>query len=250
MRPNPIEGHGMNAGIQDAYNLGWKLAHMVSGTATGPLIESYEAERQAIDRDIVRSGDMAYGRMVPAADEAREDLIDFLNSPKGPEMAATASSEIAATYHKSPIVADVGMPAPLPPLCTVVGCRIGDVDGLVTTAGSVGFHDLIQGVAPSVFVTAGDGDPEALVEWSGFLASAVDLHPSLFETAYVVCRNIEGASLHGGLLGDPSGSLHDRLGGAPLLCVVRPDGHLGFRCAPPSLDALQDHLDLLIADSK
>ena len=120
---NPIEGHGMNAGIQDAYNLGWKLAYMVSGTATERLIESYEAERQAIDRDIVRSGDMAYGRMVPAADEAREDLVDFLNSPKGPKMAALASSEIAAAYRKSPIVADVGTPA----TCRLCALRWGAV---------------------------------------------------------------------------------------------------------------------------
>jgi 2-polyprenyl-6-methoxyphenol hydroxylase-like FAD-dependent oxidoreductase len=47
---NPIEGHGMNAGIQDAYNLGWKLAAIASGKATEDLIESYEAERRPADR--------------------------------------------------------------------------------------------------------------------------------------------------------------------------------------------------------
>jgi 2-polyprenyl-6-methoxyphenol hydroxylase-like FAD-dependent oxidoreductase len=41
-------GLGMNTGIQDAYNLGWKLALVIDGTAAGPLLDSYEAERMPI----------------------------------------------------------------------------------------------------------------------------------------------------------------------------------------------------------
>jgi hypothetical protein len=50
------------------------------------------------------------------------------------------------------------------------------------------------------------------------------------------------------LLYDPTGLLHERLGDAgPCLCLVRPDGHLGFRSSPPSLDALRDYLGRLYA---
>ena len=46
-----------------------------------------------------------------------------------------------------------------------------------------------------------------------------------------------------GLLQDPTGALHERLGAAqPCLCLIRPDGHLGFRAAPPSAAALGAHL--------
>lgn len=53
-----------------------------------------------------------------------------------------------------------------------------------------------------------------------------------------------------GVVQDPDGRLHERFGGGePTLCVIRPDGHLGFRCAPPSLAALKTHLDrLFVAD--
>ncbi|HEY4112265.1 FAD-dependent monooxygenase [Puia sp.] len=41
-------GLGMNTGIQDAYNLGWKLAHVLSGEAAAPLLDTYEEERLPI----------------------------------------------------------------------------------------------------------------------------------------------------------------------------------------------------------
>ena len=43
---SPLEGHGLNMGLQDAYNLGWKLALAVSGRAAPGLLESYEQERR------------------------------------------------------------------------------------------------------------------------------------------------------------------------------------------------------------
>ena len=54
---SPSEGHGMNTGMQDAFNLGWKLALVCQG-ADGPgLLDSYEAERRPIALRIAESGD-------------------------------------------------------------------------------------------------------------------------------------------------------------------------------------------------
>jgi len=51
---SPAGGQGMNTGIQDAVNLGWKLAHAVAGRGDGGLLlESYEAERRPIARAVV-----------------------------------------------------------------------------------------------------------------------------------------------------------------------------------------------------
>jgi len=41
-------GQGMNTGIQDAYNLGWKLASVIRGAASPALLDSYEAERRPV----------------------------------------------------------------------------------------------------------------------------------------------------------------------------------------------------------
>lgn len=47
-------GQGMNVSIQDGFNLGWKLAHVLDGRAREPLLATYAAERSAIGRDIIR----------------------------------------------------------------------------------------------------------------------------------------------------------------------------------------------------
>jgi 2-polyprenyl-6-methoxyphenol hydroxylase-like FAD-dependent oxidoreductase len=57
---SPIGGQGMNAGIQDAWNLGWKLAATVQG-APDALLDTYERERRPVAQRILRSTDQANG---------------------------------------------------------------------------------------------------------------------------------------------------------------------------------------------
>ncbi|MFF4714956.1 FAD-dependent monooxygenase [Streptomyces eurythermus] len=49
----PAGGQGMNTGIQDAVNLGWKLAAVVGGTAPEPLLDTYHAERHPVGRRLL-----------------------------------------------------------------------------------------------------------------------------------------------------------------------------------------------------
>ena len=54
----------MNTGIQDAYNLAWKLALVVQGAAPESLLDSYEAERRPVGADVVartRAAAMNFG---------------------------------------------------------------------------------------------------------------------------------------------------------------------------------------------
>jgi 2,4-dichlorophenol 6-monooxygenase len=50
-RQPPTSGLGLNTGIQDAYNLSWKLAAVLSGNASDALLDSYEAERKPVSTD-------------------------------------------------------------------------------------------------------------------------------------------------------------------------------------------------------
>lgn len=52
---SPAGGQGMNTGLQDAANLGWKLAATVQGRAPEGLLDSYEAERHPVGRAVLRS---------------------------------------------------------------------------------------------------------------------------------------------------------------------------------------------------
>jgi len=57
---SPVGAQGMNTGLQDAYNLGWKLALVVQGKADAPLLDSYEAERIPVARRLLETTDRAF----------------------------------------------------------------------------------------------------------------------------------------------------------------------------------------------
>src|SRR5215208_1474272 len=52
---SPAGGQGLNIGVQDAVNLGWKLAQVVKGTSPESLLESYQAERHPIGARVLKS---------------------------------------------------------------------------------------------------------------------------------------------------------------------------------------------------
>src|SRR5438105_4141353 len=57
---SPMGGQGMNTGLQDAYNLGWKLALVVNGRADAALLDSYEAERIPVAQRLLTTTDRAF----------------------------------------------------------------------------------------------------------------------------------------------------------------------------------------------
>jgi 2-polyprenyl-6-methoxyphenol hydroxylase-like FAD-dependent oxidoreductase len=57
---SPVGAQGMNTGLQDAYNLGWKLALVVQGRADARLLDSYEEERLPIARRLLETTDRAF----------------------------------------------------------------------------------------------------------------------------------------------------------------------------------------------
>ena len=52
---SPVGGQGLNLGVQDAINLGWKLAHVVNGTSPESLLDSYHAERHPVGARVLRT---------------------------------------------------------------------------------------------------------------------------------------------------------------------------------------------------
>jgi hypothetical protein len=57
---SPVGGQGMNTGIQDAMNLGWKLAAVLHGRAGDDLLDTYQAERHPVGSTVLRMTDGAY----------------------------------------------------------------------------------------------------------------------------------------------------------------------------------------------
>ncbi|MEU8589567.1 FAD-dependent oxidoreductase [Streptomyces sp. NPDC048664] len=66
---SPAGGQGMNTGIQDAYNLGWKLAALLDG-ADQALLDTYENERRPVARDVLDDSTTRLGNVMRAAGES------------------------------------------------------------------------------------------------------------------------------------------------------------------------------------
>ena len=78
---SPTGGQGMNTGIGDAINLGWKLAQVVQGRAAESLLDTYEPERIKFARTLVRTTDEAFNIIIasgPLGSLGRRYLIPGL----------------------------------------------------------------------------------------------------------------------------------------------------------------------------
>jgi len=70
---SPLGGQGMNTGIQDAVNLGWKLAAVVQGRTPASLLDSYETERHPVGAQVLTLTD-AFNRLVLGRSRLRRAL--------------------------------------------------------------------------------------------------------------------------------------------------------------------------------
>ena len=106
---SPAGGQGMNTGIGDAVNLGWKLAAVVQGKADDSLLDTYESERIAFAKQLVATTDLGFTFATRPGFVAREvrtevapRLIPALASNDGARRFLYRTiSQTAIQYHKS-----------------------------------------------------------------------------------------------------------------------------------------------------
>jgi 2-polyprenyl-6-methoxyphenol hydroxylase-like FAD-dependent oxidoreductase len=102
---SPNEGHGMNTGLQDAFNLGWKLAMVCRGEAGDALLDTYETERRPIAELVVATGtdvESAHALTDPADRAARDAGIRAaMADPEVVHHEAAAAAEIDRVYSFS-----------------------------------------------------------------------------------------------------------------------------------------------------
>jgi 2-polyprenyl-6-methoxyphenol hydroxylase-like FAD-dependent oxidoreductase len=108
---SPVGAQGMNTGLQDAYNLGWKLALVVKAQASEALLETYEDERIPVARRLLNTTDRAFKLVVAdnwLAGLFRTKILAriaaFAMSRKViQEFAFRTVSQIGINYRKSPL---------------------------------------------------------------------------------------------------------------------------------------------------
>jgi 2-polyprenyl-6-methoxyphenol hydroxylase-like FAD-dependent oxidoreductase len=261
---SPAGGQGMNTGMQDAYNLAWKLALVHAGLGRdAPLLDSYSAERSAVGDQVLR----AAGRLTqvatlrnPLAQSLRNHMASIVTSFGAVrEHAKNALTELAINYRGSALV---GEHRGLAARSWLVGGGVHAGDRLPDAR----IADARSGAAAQLFHAIGNNEHNLLL-----IAGAQTVEAGLEELAALgrdVARAYPNAiAVHLVLPTDASPLPADWPGRvwrdqdselrnqhavrADTLVLVRPDGYVGFRSQPAELPSLLAHLDkYLIAGIK
>jgi 3-(3-hydroxy-phenyl)propionate hydroxylase len=134
----PVGGQGLNIGVHDAVNLGWKLAQVVKDIAPESLLDTYHAERHPADARVLQTT-MAAGtlqRPGPRIDAVRNEIAEVLEVDEARKRVAGMLSGLDLRY-------DLGDGHPL------LGRRMPDLD-LSTTNGKMRVFDLLHRARPAL----------------------------------------------------------------------------------------------------
>jgi len=122
---SPAGGQGMNTGLGDAFNLGWKLAAAAKGTSTEALLDSYEEERLPVIEGVLELTDRMTRMMTAASGPAvwiREWAMPFASKLGMAKRMGERLSQLQVGYPQSPAV----LPDARRKLAMIpVGSRIG-----------------------------------------------------------------------------------------------------------------------------
>ena len=245
---SPVGAQGMNTGMQDAWNLGWKLALVLRGAAHATLLDTYEAERWPVGRALLRGTDRIFGLFTRAMSSnaavawlRRVVLPRIVPLAIGGERLRTFAfrfvSEIGIEYRDSTLATE-GTPA------LSEGPRAGErlpgcagarrrprVDAAARGGGRV--------VHGAVWCASGRVRAERARSYDrGRGATAPELAAGA--TARVVGLAMRATTT---TLVDESGVAFERLGvRESAVYLVRPDGYVAYRCAGTELGGVEHWL--------
>jgi 2-polyprenyl-6-methoxyphenol hydroxylase-like FAD-dependent oxidoreductase len=200
----PVGGQGLNLGVQDAVNLGWKLAQVVKGISPDALLDTYHAERHPVAARVLRN------TMAQTALTRRDERIDALHDTVSELLSMDEPRKrFAGMISGLDVHYDLGDGHPL------LGRRMPDLD-LATTDGPSRVFTLLHGARPVLLNLGKPGE--------------VHISPRADRVQLVdaECAGPWELPVLGAV-------------GAPTAVLVRPDGHVawvGDRDHPEPTDAL------------
>ncbi|MDE1183565.1 FAD-dependent monooxygenase [Paraburkholderia sp.] len=249
---SPAGAQGMNTGIQEAFNLGWKLARVMRGDAPDRLLDTYHVERHPIERDVLRQS--SFVTHLAEADHGplkllRDRVMPVLAS-LGPlrDAARLTVSELSIQYRRSPLTLErvldggprAGERAP-DALVHVIDGPLGRAPGVgcIFDLHDPGYFSLFV-LSPAVNPDEAPNDPAADRRAPpdpdiDRLVAAID---PLLSGAVRIWRVTDTTGEGGPSLSESYGRTR------PAFYLVRPDGYIAVRGRPASdLIALQRHCE-------
>jgi hypothetical protein len=151
---SPAGGQGLNTGVQDAVNLGWKLGQVVNGISPESLLDTYHAERHPVAARVLRTtmAQVALMRPADARLEALRDTVAELLSMDEPRTRFAGMLSGLDTHY------DLGDGHPL------LGRRMPDLD-VVTADGTVRVFTLLHDARP-VLLNLGEPGGLGIAPWA------------------------------------------------------------------------------------
>jgi 2-polyprenyl-6-methoxyphenol hydroxylase-like FAD-dependent oxidoreductase len=233
---SPIGGQGMNTGMQDAYNLGWKLALVATGRAHDALLDSYSAERRPVARAVVDATSaatrVATGKALVARRARRHALRLLSRFNTVQERFSNAIGEHLVNYRQSEFVSERwSYLAPRPwSEGTDTGPGAGEVvrDAYVESrSGPVALRHLLRGPGHHLVLFAADeGDADTLASWKVEADEVMAGHGQV----HLITRGHLPTSPTDAVFADLRSEAHNRYGVRhPSLYVIRPDKYVGHR---------------------
>ncbi len=238
---SPAGAQGMNTGIQDAYNLGWKLALVERGIADDSLLDSYHAERHPVGVQLLKTTDRLFavlGGQNPLARMARGRVAPLLAStvltrPWVLRRFVGLLAQLRIHYPDSPLNTDDGSgwdDAPAP------GDRAREADVIIDGRGGR-LYEVFRGTHHTVLLFTGlDDDAVPAVELCRIAERIEQTYPGMVRARIVTAERYAD---HPVALGDPTRSAHRQYGiTSACAFVVRPDKYIGYRGRPVDGDRL------------
>lgn len=150
----PDGGQGLNTGVQDAVNLGWKLAQVIKGTSPESLLDTYHAERHPVAARVLRNtmASVALRRHDDRTKVLRDTIADFLGMDEPRKRYAAMMSGLDIHY-------DFGEGHPL------LGRRMPDLD-LITADGPLRLFQLLHEAQP-LLLNLGEPGGFDITPWAG-----------------------------------------------------------------------------------
>lgn len=150
----PVGGQGLNIGVQDAVNLGWKLAQVVRGTSPEALLDTYQAERHPVAARVLQNtmAQVALRRQDDRTTALSRILAELVVLDEPRKRLAAEMSGLGVHY-------DLGEGHPL------LGRRMPDLD-LETASGSLRMYSLLHDARP-VLLNLGEPGSIDIGPWGG-----------------------------------------------------------------------------------